>query len=185
MKESRSIYDACSSAGLPSELCRAFERQGVAKLYDWQRECIDSVSALSTNNSLLYCAPTSGGKTLVAELVLLKNVIKDKKVAILILPYVSLVLEKETQLKKTLTMYNAAQNRNGKKPIRIKGFYGDLGLHRCHRHHVIICTIEKANGVINNFIFRNKFKDIGCVVIDESHCIGSKFNGYLLEMLIR
>ncbi len=44
--------------------------------------------------NLLYSAPTSAGKTLVAELLMLKNLFDSKCKAILIFPFVSLAREK-------------------------------------------------------------------------------------------
>lgn len=44
--------------------------------------------------NLVYSAPTSAGKTLVAELLMLKNVLSTRRKAILIFPYVSLAKEK-------------------------------------------------------------------------------------------
>ena len=51
----------------------------------------------------MYSAPTSSGKTLVSEVLLLKNLIKDRsKKALLIFPYVSIIEEKFRKLKKVL-----------------------------------------------------------------------------------
>jgi CRISPR/Cas system-associated endonuclease/helicase Cas3 len=57
---------------ISSQVIRQFKAFGVKELHDWQAECLgrylesehDQPSKLPPN--LVYCAPTSGGKTLVA-----------------------------------------------------------------------------------------------------------------------
>ena len=63
--------------------------------------------------SLVYAAPTSGGKTLVAEILMLKAVLAGGKV-LFVQPFVALVKEKELSMKKLL------------RPIdkRVSGFHG-------------------------------------------------------------
>ena len=58
--------------GLP-DLVRVLiaQHRHVTELYDWQREVLES-SALRSGRSFVYSLPTSGGKTLVAEIVLLQ-----------------------------------------------------------------------------------------------------------------
>ena len=50
---------------------------------------------------------------------------------------------------------------------------------------VAVCTIEKANNLINSLMERsNKLDDIGIVVIDEIHMMSDEDRGYILELLI-
>ena len=74
-------------------------------LYAWQAECLKSTNVLGGSN-LIYCAPTSGGKTLIAELAIFKTVLALKKKVLFVLPYVSMVVEKEKHMKKMVKIFN-------------------------------------------------------------------------------
>lgn len=74
---------------------------------------------------------------------------------------------------------------NSREKIKVKGFHGHEGrMDKRMKHHICICTIEKANGILNSFISSRNADMLGCVVIDEMHTLGSAFNGYLLEILV-
>ena len=84
--------------GLPEVVLMRYGQKGITKMFEWQAECLGVGSVLEGGN-LVYSAPTSAGKTLVAELLLVKRVLETKKKGLLILPFVSLAREKMFALK--------------------------------------------------------------------------------------
>lgn len=49
---------------------------------------------------------------------------------------------------------------------------------------MVVCTIEKANNIINHLIKTKSIRKYRTVVVDEAHMIGDRARGYLLELLI-
>ncbi len=179
------FYSVCANIGLPNEIGKSYENIGLHQLYKWQYECLFNTNILLKKN-LIYCAPTSGGKTLVAELLILKtilNPINKKQKAIFVVPYISLVSEKEKHVKRILTLYNRAQLKSDR--IRVKGYYGEQTVSRHGiKESVLICTIEKVNIIINSLILSGQIHTLGVIVIDELHVLGDPHRGYLLEILV-
>ena len=113
----------------------------------------------------MYTAPTGGGKSLVADVLMLKKVIQNaSKKAILVLPYVALVQEKLRWLRKV----TAGVSRNDIDPrqpnsqtldrkkhcnsaIRIFGFFGGSRTRaKWSDFDVAVCTIEKVGTTPSN-----------------------------------
>uniref|UniRef100_A0A8C2PYA3 Helicase, POLQ like n=1 Tax=Cyprinus carpio TaxID=7962 RepID=A0A8C2PYA3_CYPCA len=79
---------------LPSKVKDLILRlKGIQDLYEWQKTCLN-LDSVQQRRNLIYSLPTSGGKTLVAEILIFKELLCRKKDALLILPYISLVQEK-------------------------------------------------------------------------------------------
>uniref|UniRef100_A0A670ZAE0 Helicase, POLQ like n=1 Tax=Pseudonaja textilis TaxID=8673 RepID=A0A670ZAE0_PSETE len=80
--------------GLPTKVKELLlQIRGIEKLYDWQHDCL-MFESLQKRKNLIYSLPTSGGKTLVAEILILRELLCKQMDALMILPYVALVQEK-------------------------------------------------------------------------------------------
>ncbi|CAG2064638.1 unnamed protein product [Timema podura] len=80
--------------GLPVEVQELIEQtKGITSLYTWQTECLE-LPALKHRKNLVLALPTSGGKTLVAEILVLKELLCQRRNALFVLPYVAIVQEK-------------------------------------------------------------------------------------------
>ncbi|KAF3446459.1 hypothetical protein FNV43_RR11638 [Rhamnella rubrinervis] len=159
---------------LPSEICSIYKRRGISKLYPWQVECLQVDGVLHKRN-LVYCASTSAGKSFVAEILMLRRVLSCGKMALLVLPYVSICAEKAEHLEVLL------------EPLgkHVRSYYGNQGGGTLPQDtSVAVCTIEKANSLINRLLEEGRLPEIGIIVIDELHMVGDPRRGYLLELML-
>ncbi|XP_063060010.1 DNA polymerase theta [Engraulis encrasicolus] len=163
-----------SSWGLPKAVLERYQSRGVQRMFEWQAECLTQGGVLEGRN-LVYSAPTSAGKTLVSELLILKRVLETRKKAIFILPFVSVAREKMFYL----------QNVFEEAGVRVEGYMGSTSAAGGFGAlDVAVCTIEKANGLINRLIEEDRMDLLGIVVVDELHMVGDSGRGYLLELLL-
>eukprot|EP00004_Rigifila_ramosa_P011190 TRINITY_DN2368_c0_g1_i25.p1 TRINITY_DN2368_c0_g1~~TRINITY_DN2368_c0_g1_i25.p1 ORF type:complete len:709 (+),score=177.23 TRINITY_DN2368_c0_g1_i25:33-2129(+) len=161
---------------IPKPVHAVYISQGLRQLYAWQEECLATTGALQGKN-LIYSAPTSGGKTLVAEILMLRTTLLRRKKAIFILPYVSLVAEKVASLQ---ALYEPAK-------MFVKGFYANHNQGPVllpPEMAVAVCTIEKANTLVNRLLEEQRLREIEIVVCDELHMISDGDRGYLFELLL-
>ncbi|XP_055500258.1 DNA polymerase theta [Leucoraja erinacea] len=163
-----------SNWGIPRVVLEKYRSLGVVSIFEWQAECLTQHRVLEGRN-LVYSAPTSAGKTLVAELLILKRVLERRKKALFILPFVSVAKEKMYYL----------QNLFQEAMMRVEGYMGSTSpAGGFSSLDVAVCTIEKANGLVNRVIEEDKVDQLGIIVVDELHMLGDSHRGYLLELLL-
>lgn len=184
--------------GLPESLVKNLASLGINSIYPWQSSCLLGRGLLNGEKNLVYTAPTGGGKSLVADVLMLKRVIEDPtKKAILVLPYVALVQEKLKWLRKivdrvakrvTFESQTSSQLPAWRRPhnssVRVVGFFGGSKARASWSDaDIAICTIEKANALVNTAIQDCTINDLGIVVLDELHMINDDHRGYLMELM--
>ncbi|XP_028300327.1 DNA polymerase theta isoform X2 [Gouania willdenowi] len=163
-----------SSWGLPKPVLERYQRHGVTHMFEWQAQCL-AVGHVLQGGNLVYSAPTSAGKTLVSELLILKRVLETKRKALFILPFVSVAKEKMHYL----------QSIFEEGGVRVEGYMGTTSAAGGFTAlDVAVCTIEKANSLINRLIEEDNMDLLGVVVVDELHMVGDTGRGYLLELLL-
>jgi replicative superfamily II helicase len=78
---------------------QAYRDQGVEQMFSWQAECLATEGVWDQSRDLVLAAPTSGGKSLVAELLAAKTSLRRGKKTLIVLPFKALVMEKTNYLK--------------------------------------------------------------------------------------
>lgn len=154
-----------------------FRTKKIQSLYDWQEECL-KLRAIHERSNLIYALPTSGGKTLVAEIAMFREVLLRRKNVIFVLPYVSIVQEKiqdmipfAVEFKFLVEEYCAGSGAI--PPVK-----------RRKKNVIYICTIEKSQILFDSLYEDGRLNEIGLIVVDELHMVGDAQRGYCLEMLL-
>jgi DNA polymerase theta len=158
--------------GLSPEIFNAYMRINVTTLHRWQKDLLSKPLVLNSSKNVVYSAPTSSGKSLVYELIVLQRMQETHLKAIIILPFISI----------TRQVHQRFQELN--LPLRIVSFYGNEPTILFDECDIAVCTIEKANSIVNKLIDDQKLNLISTVVVDELHLIGDANRGYILELLI-
>ncbi|KAL5282099.1 HELQ family protein [Megaselia abdita] len=164
--------------GLPAKVEQLiYSSKGIKSLYDWQQECL-SLPAINQRKNLIYALPTSGGKTLVSEILMLREVLCRNKNVLFVLPYVSIVQEKVS----SMSLFALEMD------FLIEEYTAGKG--RCppgkfwKRNSIFVASIEKAAVLFDSLIDSKRAGEIGMIVVDEMHLIGEKGRGCTLESFL-
>ncbi|WDK14254.1 DEAD/DEAH box helicase [Colletotrichum graminicola] len=169
--------------GLPRPLLRNFHSLGIKIMYPWQKACLRGPGLLSGERNLI-------------PVLMLKRVLEDKNAkALLVLPYVALVQEKVRWLRNIVQNVPKPKDeiehekriwrrRADEDSIRVIGFFGGSKIKPTWSDFDVgVCTIEKANALINTAIDDCSINHLKAVVLDELHMIDDDHRGYLMELI--
>src|SRR6266571_675773 len=159
------------------QVVQLLEGEGLDQLYPPQEHAIQE--GVLDGKNLVLASPTASGKTLIAELCILKHVLKKHGKAIYLSPLRALASEKFKEFQRYSTI-----KKSGGDHVRVGISTGDydgsdpwLG-----RYDVILSTNEKADSLL-----RHKapwMSEITLVVADEVHLLTEHSRGPTLEVVL-
>ncbi|HSD57997.1 MAG TPA: ATP-dependent DNA helicase [Methanotrichaceae archaeon] len=155
---------------LPQEVIDLYEGRGIRELYPPQAEAIER--GLLDGRSMLLAMPTASGKTLLAEIAMLKAALQGKR-SLYIVPLRALAAEKYDS-------FRAFRQLGVEVGISTGDF--DKKDERLGKNQIIIATSEKADSLMRNG--SSWVRDLGVLVVDEIHLLNDPGRGPTLEMTI-
>lgn len=158
------------SLDLPDEVKRFYLDSGILELYPPQAEAVEK--GLLKGRNLLAAIPTASGKTLLAELAMLKSIQAGGK-ALYIVPLRALASEKFRRFQEFAELGVRVGISTGDYDQRDEG----LGV-----NDIIVATSEKTDSLLRNETAW--MQDISVVVADEVHLIDSADRGPTLEVTL-
>jgi helicase len=162
---------------IPDSVKITLTKAGYDTLYPPQEDAIRA-GALNDKNIVL-ASPTASGKTLVAELAIMKSILEKGGKALYLTPLRALASEKYEDFQK----YTTIEKTHGRK-VRVAITSGDYDRSDIYlaNFDVIISTNEKADSLLRH---RSPWiADISLVVADEIHLITEAERGPTLEVVL-
>ncbi len=155
---------------LSPEAVKLYEDRGYKELYPPQAEAMER--GLLDGKSMLLAMPTASGKTLLAELAMLKAALQGRR-SLYIVPLRALATEKYDSFKKFRAL-----------GIHVGISTGDFDKRdeRLGKNLIIIATSEKADSLMRNGA--SWVRDLAVLVVDEIHLLNDVGRGPTLEMTI-
>jgi len=144
---------------------------GVVDLFPPQASAFET--GVLKGKNLVLAIPTSSGKTLVAEVCMLKAILDGRGKALYLVPLKSLAREKYDDFKK--------YEKLGISVAMSVGDYDSPGT-RLREADIIILTTERADSIVRHKA--DWIDEIGIVVVDEIHLVNDSSRGPTLEMVL-
>ncbi|RMF06062.1 DEAD/DEAH box helicase [Candidatus Woesearchaeota archaeon] len=156
---------------VPERVIEVLAEEGIENLLPAQEKAVKA--GVLEGKNVLVCTPTASGKTLIAELAIMKSVLSGKGKAVYIVPLKSLANEK----------YKLFRKRYGsmcKVAISIGDY--DSSETFLSDYDVIITTSEKLDSLTRHRV--PWLSRVALMVLDEVHLLNDADRGPTLEVLI-
>ncbi len=155
---------------LSSYVIEVLKQNGILKLFPPQAEAVRR--GLFERKNMVIAIPTASGKTLIAELAMVKEIVEGGK-CLYTVPLRALANEKFEEFRKW-----------EKIGIEVGITTGDYESKDewLSSKDIIVATAEKADSLLRNRA--GWMKEITCLVVDEIHLLDSADRGAVLEVLI-
>ncbi len=156
---------------IPANVKKFLDKQKIEILRPSQEKSINK-GLFENNKNQIICTPTGSGKTLVAELAMLDNILNKKKRVVYIVPLKALASEK---FKEFSELYG--------NDFRIRLSIGELQTERYnYDYDLLIVTAEKLDSLIRHD--KSILEHLGLVIADEIHLLNDEKRGPTLEVLL-
>ncbi len=130
------------------------------ELYPPQEEAIKA-GLLDSSKNFVIASPTASGKTLLAELAMLKSILHDSGKCLYVVPLNALAYEKYLNFKDN---YSAVAN------VGISTGDYESSSRYLERYDIIILTLEKLDSLTR--VKPSWLRQISVLVVDEAHVLG-------------
>ena len=158
--------------GLPRQVVELLSERGIEELFPPQEEAIRR-GLLSLRKNFVIAVPTASGKTLIAELLMLRSLLERGGKCLYIVPLKALASEKLEEFR--------AYEKLGVKVGVATGDY-DASDEWLASYDIIVTTSEKADSLIRH---RSSWlEEVNLVVADEVHLIHDPSRGPTLEVTL-
>lgn len=171
----KSGYMDIAGLSLPDAVKEHYVSSGIKSLYEPQEEAVKK--GLLEGKSLLAAIPTASGKTLLAEMAMLKSIADGGK-AVYIVPLKALASEKYERF----LGFSKLPIKEGGVNVGISTGDLDRKDERLGEKDIIVATSEKMDSLLRNGA--SWLSSITVVVADEIHLIDSANRGPTLEVTL-
>ncbi|RZN36968.1 MAG: DEAD/DEAH box helicase, partial [Methanophagales archaeon ANME-1-THS] len=154
---------------LGDELAAIFGDSVIKELYPPQEAAIEA-GLLTTTRNFVIASPTASGKTLLAELVMLKSIVTASGKCLYVVPLNALAYEKYQNFKARYSSVAKVGISTGDYESSSRYLEG---------YDIIILTLEKLDSLTR--LKPSWLRRISVVVVDEVHVIGEEKRGPRLE----